>query len=222
MNKNLFQKRTFAVLLLVLCHLLMARPVFSQQAQYRGSRETAGYIAQTGWEAGLLRANPNLSHFMWSPMTTMIQAPVAIRVGTEIKMTRPDNHDASVGKPNSDPPIQRTPYVKPIHVATPTDQPNNSLGGHVLPRHYVKPIKADLNGKLLARHYIKPIHEDVSATLINRSTYAQLAFNQAAPFAAPTPASYGEGPHIRSGMVTRAKSDVNGTVVSRGHLLGSI
>jgi hypothetical protein len=226
MNKNLMLRRARAPLFLLLSYLLSAGPVLSQQVQYRTARETAGYIEQRGWEGGLLRANPNLSHFMWSPMTTMIQAPVAIRVGTEIKMTRPDNHDVSGGNSNCPPSYTHTPYIKPNHVATlidqPKYQPNNSLGGQLLPRHYVNPIKGDLHGSLLPRHYVKPIHEDVSANLINRDTAAQLvAAGQRAHYAGPAIASYGEGPHFRSGIVSRANADVNGVVVSRGQLLGS-
>jgi hypothetical protein len=232
MDKNLLLRRTRAPFLVVLCYLLSAGPVLSQQVQYRTARETAGYIEQKGWEVGLVRANPNLSHYNWSPMTTMIQAPVVIRVGTEIKMNRPDNHDVAGDKSSCPPTYTHTPYVKPNHVATLIDQskyqPGNSLGGQLLPRHYVNPIKGDLNGTLLPRHYIKPIHEDVSASLINRSTAAQLSqVAHAAPAisqvanAAPAIASYGEGPHFRSGMVFRAKGDVNGTVISRGRLLGS-
>ena len=231
MNKNLLLRRTRAPFLLVFCYLLSAGPVLSQQVQYRTTRETAGYIEQKGWEVGLVRANPNLSHYNWSPMTTMIQAPVSIRVGTEIKMTRPDNHDVAGDKSSCPPAYIHTPYVKPNHVATLIDQPknlpDNNLGGRLLPRHYVNPIKGDLNGTLLPRHYVKPIHEDVSANLINRDTGAQLSqaarATQAslAAHAAPAIASYGEGPHFRSGMVFGAKSDVNGSVISRGQLLRS-
>ncbi len=209
-------------LFLLFCQLVIASPAGAQEVQYRVSRETAGYIEQRGWENGLVRANPNLSHFNWSPMTTMIQAPVQVRVGTEIRMNPPHNREgmapkdgpgASVSPPA--PVYVHSPYIKPDHVATAVDD----TSGQVLPRHYVKPIKADLNGSLLPRRYVKPIHEDVAANLLSRNTSAQVV-SQAAR-ALPTIASYGELPHIAGGNTTKAKADVNGSIVSRGQLLRS-
>jgi hypothetical protein len=204
--------------------LLTASPALAQEAQYRMGRETAGYIEQRGWEAGLVKANPNLSHFMWSPVTTMIQAPVAVRVGTVVRMNPPHNPvDTASNTAPAAPAYRNSAYVKPAHLPTVIAEGSmngNDLGGRLVPRHYVKAIKAELNGSLLPRHYVKPVHEDVSARLVSHNTDVQL-LTQAPMHAAPFVASYGEGPHVQRGSMTRSKADVNGLIVSRGRLLQS-
>lgn len=184
---NLFRLR-MQLLALSCCQVACSLPACAQEVQYRGGRITNGSVEQRGWEAGMVKGCPNLSHFHWSPMTTMIQAPVAIPVGTTTIKRDPQNPmlDANnrpaltTGYGDSKPvtpnvTYQRTPYVRPDRVAPGA---TNGLNGSLLPRHYVKPEHVptmalppggdgdihgslnnrNLNGQLLPRRYVKPIH----------------------------------------------------------------
>jgi len=239
MLKAPFLTRAFPLLILA-CQLSLISPVMAEE-QIRGGREIGGYIEQRGWESGLVRANPNLNHFNWSPMTTMIQVPTEVKVQTNMHLTRqpaqdtgnPANRDAQA------PVYKHAPYVKPNHVPMQTivDNPNNNdLSGRALPRRYVKPNKVDvnalllsqkdddLNGKLLPRHYVNPIHEDVYATLARRDANARLldrGQSAGSPGVLPVATYGGNNVRAENANLYRAKADVSGRVVSRGSLLRS-
>jgi hypothetical protein len=211
--------------------------------QIRGGREMGGYIEQKGWEAGLLQANPNLSHFMWSPMTTMLQVPLQVKVQTTMHIrqnpplqTSPDNNENS--KPRI---VERTPYVKPNHIPLPVvsddpgnpSNPSNGLSGRVIPRsHYIKPNKVDLSGKLLPKDQEElngrllpkapPAGQgDVYGQLANKQTNAQLLRANGLGAGSAGGLPYAEAVHVDGGSSARARADVSGTVISRGSLLRS-
>jgi hypothetical protein len=141
------------------------------EIQARGGRVTNGYVEQQGWQAGMIRGCPNLSHFHWQPMTTMLAAPVVIPVSTTTVRRDPTNPNVnpngtstplSTGYGESKPvtpnvQYTHTPYVHPTHLAPPERDGsgdlhgglhNNDLAGRILPRHYIKPIHAPLPLKL--------------------------------------------------------------------------
>ncbi len=233
--------RNACPLLFFACPLLLISPAIADE-QIRSVRETGGYIEQKGWESSLVRANPNLNHFMWSPMTTMIQVPTEVRVQTSVHVTRqpgqergcPANRDSQAATV-----YRHSRYRKPNHIAMQAivDHPNkNDLSGQVLPRRYVKPNKIDVNalllpkndqdlsGQLLPRRYVKPIHEDVYATLANREANARLlnrGQSAGLPGSLPVATYSNDGFRAQNTTAYRAKADVCGTVVSRGNLLRS-
>lgn len=149
------------------------RPAAPQYMESKSQRMTAGSIEHRGWQAGMIRANGNLSHFYWSPMTTIIQAPPEIPVGmTKVwrdpvrpnmaippSMSQPGfpqdipASPYSEGKPVQVPTmVNHRAYVKPDHVPTViSDNPNEHKNGK--PRH-----DDSLAGRLLPRRYVKPLH----------------------------------------------------------------
>jgi hypothetical protein len=231
--------RSAPAILFLMCQLLPTLPAMADE-QIRGGRETGGYIEQKGWESGLVKANPNLGHFMWSPMTTMIQVPFEIKAQTTMHMTQKPPLQTSSdpnnpNQPNQNSPriVERTPYIKPNHVPMPVVADNHDLSGRVIPRsHYIKPNKVDLSGKLLpkdqeelnGRLLPKPPggnQGDVYGQLANKNTNAQLLKANGLGAGPGGALQYGTGPRAEGNTNYQARADVSGQVVSRGSLLRS-
>jgi hypothetical protein len=212
-------------------------------AQYKGGRVTNGFVEQRGWEAGYIRGCPNLSHFHWEPVTTILQAPVVIPVGTTtvrgdtnpVILNRPPIETPyAAGKPVT-PNIQytHTPNVKPDRLSPGVvpGGPGSMLGGKLLPHNN----NNDLAGRLLPRHYIKPIHAplpmklpsdgsgDCHGVLASRDLNGQLLNPPKALSAEPKALSYGSYGNASGYRSSGARAEVSGRLASpqRRSLLAS-
>ncbi len=124
---------------------------FAQQQQ-RTVRVTTGSVQVSGWEKGIIQANPNLSHFTWMPMTQNLQG-VRVIPGTSIP--RGEIVPKKTGQPYLHAPTQASGgshYVKPIHVDT---QVNRTP--YIKPEH----IDTEVSGRPL---YTKPTHIDTEVS----------------------------------------------------------
>lgn len=249
------------LVLISFLQVLSIAPVGAQEVQIRGGRETNGFIEQRGWEAGMVRGCPNLSHFMWSPMTSMTQCPKHILVQTGAKpynntnqmLPAPKESPYQVGKPQTPAIVyQKSPYVKPNRALTsvrPEPPPvtpgsdvgnlngallrhphDNDLAGRLLPRRYIKPIKAptiimpreDVNGTLSQNNVSATLgNRNVGGQLVNRGVGARLlpAGPMTATYNSDRPYGGGGGGSWGNGNGYRAHADVSGTISSRGRLL---
>jgi hypothetical protein len=89
--------------------MLLAFVTFAPKAEAspndaRVVRTTTGYVVTAGWEKGLVKGNPNLGHFNWTPMTSYKQGRQLVRQ-TPGPMT-------GLNMP------RRSVYNRPVHVAT--------------------------------------------------------------------------------------------------------
>jgi hypothetical protein len=127
------------------------QPTFAQQQQ-RTVRVTTGSVQVSGWEKGIIQANPNLSHFTWMPMSQNLQG-VRVIPGTSIP--RGELVPKKTGQPYLHAPTQTSSgshYVKPIHIDTEVNR-----------TPYIKPnhIDTEVSGRPL---YPKPMHIDTEVS----------------------------------------------------------
>lgn len=110
-----------ATLIATALTVLAASSAQADQKRIIGLRETVGSVAISGWEQGLVQANPNLGHWHWTPVYANIQR---IRTWGDPNPTQPGaNKSTTAREPNIPPPH----YVKPIQLPLPEPQWHKEL-----------------------------------------------------------------------------------------------
>ncbi|MGH9548614.1 MAG: hypothetical protein ACRD72_25525 [Candidatus Angelobacter sp.] len=149
------QTRCFAIATILLWTIC---PAQADQRSY-GVRETIGTVETKGWEANLVRGNPNLAHWHWDPIYSNPQG---------MKYISPINIGGKQSAPTGG------HYIKPAHVPTIIPvQHRDELQDYkdAIARRHQEEVKAQLaQEKVKARL----AQEKVRAQLAQQKTHAAL------------------------------------------------
>jgi hypothetical protein len=137
----------------------------ADQPRIRGLRETVGSVQISGWEQGLVQANPNLGHWNWSPMYANIQRIRGYGDNDQVQGPHTTGKGATQAQP--DPAMlqqqQQSHYIKPNHIPLPVPEWHKQI-----PKYdsYQKPkpvesanknnSSGNITGKMVARQPAAP------------------------------------------------------------------
>ena len=161
------------LLLCMSCLVSCQRPVDAQeQFQSRTAIQENGYVVQKGWQAGMVRGCPNLSHFHWEPVTTMIKTSVPIPVMSPTGRQAQQVVFTSTGSANSmDKPAspnicyKSAPCILPRQLA-----PGSSRASGEKPRGSLLSLRRGINSGVVTRRYISPIPVALPASVRGQGT----------------------------------------------------
>ena len=163
-----------------------------------GVRYTVGYQTTTGWEKSLTKANHNLGHYYWAPMTNMIQATPSQRTGSQsVRVAPPKKKDFHYIKPT-----KAALPVNPaaVYVAPPQPKADYAMARHLPPMKNtrIKDVSATLSYRKPSKH-----NENVSGQLVSKQTKAAVY------------ASYPSSGASAQAAGDLTSKDVHGNIVSK-------
>ncbi|HEY9772845.1 MAG TPA: hypothetical protein V6C81_03440 [Planktothrix sp.] len=194
--------------------VLAAQASLADSGRLYGVRTTVGTVEIRGWEHSLVKGNPNLGHWHWTPIYDNVQGiHVVSQSKPTSKATRP-----------LPPPPPKEHYIKPLHLPMPVarsnersndKRKNQTRPGQRDDRNVIAQLRRDqVSGKLHTSDVSGQLkNEQVAATLANKKAVAAMLPK------APLVASYGDNFQAASVVAlsgSRAKADVHAQLAKSG------